>query len=151
MVNNIVVGYTPNDFFYSTAGDMPSDEVCLNTYGIDVNGQGQGTVNLTDKIYIGGNECSRYGDTINNISCDFDTLCNDSNFMDNSGNCIRNQLCLNKQNVDFLVEKENSHLDAEKRNNDINVVYDRTIMDSVNLGIGILFILFIIYRNRNVR
>jgi len=132
MPNNIIIGYTPNDFFYSTAGDMPKEDECKNVYGD--NGSA-----LNGKKNADGKPSG------------WDDICNDERFMDNSGNCIKHQLCINKQNVDFLVEKENSHLDAEKRNNDINVVYDRTIMDSVNLGIGILFILFLIYRNRNVR
>jgi hypothetical protein len=132
MPNNIIIGYTPNDFFYSTAGDMPKEDECKNVYG------DTGSA-LNGKKNADGTQSG------------WDDVCNDERFMDNSGNCIKRQLCINKQNVDFLVEKENSHLDAEKRNNDINVVYDRTIMDSVNLGIGILFILFLIYRNRNVR
>jgi len=141
MANNIIIGYSANDFFYSTAGDMPKDDVCLSSYGVDMDGNEN----------TNGSALADMKDAAGNLFTSWDDPCNDQNFMDNSGNCIKRQLCINKQNVDYLTEQENTHLDAEKRNNDINVIYDRTIMDSVNLGIGILFILFFIYRNRNIR
>lgn len=128
MSSNIIMGYSPNNFFYSQAGNMPSDTDC-------------------DQKYDDAGSVLKKSD---GTTTTWDALCNENNFMDNSGNCINRQLCINKKQVDFLVENENSHLDAEKRNTDMKVVYDRTIMDSVNLGIGIIFILFIIFRNRNI-
>jgi hypothetical protein len=125
MSNNIIMGYSANDFFYSQAGAlMPSDDDCKNKLGDD------------SPLLTGG--------------ATWTTLCNDANFMDNSGNCIGRQLCINKDKVDFIEKNENSHMDAQKRNADMNIIYNRTVMDSVNLGIGILFVLFIIYRNRNI-
>jgi hypothetical protein len=120
MANNVIVGYSANDFFYTQAGStMPSNDKCSSEFNLN-NGQ------------------------------DWQTKCNDANFMDNSYNCINMQLCLNKEKATYLLENENSHIDAEKRNGDMKVVYDRTIMDTVNLGIGIIFVLFIIFRNRNI-
>ena len=122
MANSIIMGYSPNDFFYSQAGSlMPTDDQCLL---------------LTPDTNTNGEK--------------WDDLCDDAHFIDNSGNCISRQLCINKQNVDSIVKNENAHLESQKRNADMNVLYNRTIMDSVNLGIGILFILFVIYRNRNI-
>jgi hypothetical protein len=115
MSNNILIGYSPNDFFYTQAGSaMPNARDCSN---LDI------------------------------YNASWDLTCNNANFFDNSANCINMQLCRNKEKAEFLIENENSHTDAQKRSSDMKIVYDRNVMNSVNLGIGILFVAFLIYRN----
>jgi hypothetical protein len=77
--------------------------------------------------------------------------CNSTNFIDNSGNCINRQLCVNKEKTKDLLDTQSGHLENEKRYTDERLKYDKAVMNAINLGIGIVFVIFIIFRNRNVK
>jgi len=118
MTNNIVVGYSPNDFFYVTAtneNNMPSDENCNN-------------LNFNDKSW--------------------ENKCNQENLMDNIDDCINKELCKNKNKALKLSELENSSSGATEKYMNEKMNYDNTLMNTINLGIGIAFLLIIIYKNQ---
>jgi hypothetical protein len=117
MPNNVVVGYSPNDFFYVDAinqGVMPSDEECK-----------------TMKPY----------DHSWDLSCG-------SWFSDNSGNCIKKELCINKDKAEHLTDIENTHSSAKEKYMNEKMNYDNILLNTINLGIGVMFLIIIIYKNQ---
>lgn len=126
MANKFNIGYTPNDFFYidaTTNGWSTDDAVCGN---LKISGN---TYSYTNPIWI-------------------DTCQND--FPDNSFNCTTQQLCLNKMNQAKIRAINSTHNGADKNYVDSKLKYEMTIMDIINLGIGIVFTIIIIYKNRNI-
>jgi hypothetical protein len=116
MSNNIIVGYSPNDFFYSNAvnqGIMPSDDECKKLKPYDSS---------------------------------WDISCN-AWFKDNSGNCIKKELCINKDKADYLTGMENKHSSSNEKFMNEKMNYDNILLNTINLGIGIVFLIFIIYKN----
>lgn len=114
--NEIMIGYSPNDFFYSTGyeGVRPTNAQCI---GI-----------LTET--------------------DWDIKCNDTNFTDNSNNCVLQQLCVNKKKVDNIKSIQNNQTGADERLNNTQSVYNYTLVNIVNLGVGIAVLVGLIYRYR---
>ena len=120
MATNVVVGYSPNDFFYADAanrGLMPSDTVCASLKPYDQT---------------------------------WDVSCN-SWFSDNSGNCINKELCINKDKVQYLLKTENDHSGANEKYSNAQTSYQNVLLNTINLGIGVLFLIVIIFRNRNTK
>ena len=115
------IAYSQNDFFYASAKNIGKMPTDDQCNSMDIN---------------------------NSI---WDTSCNDINFVDNSGNCINRQLCVNKEKTKDLLDTQSGHLENEKRYTDERLKYDKAVMNAINLGIGIVFVIFIIFRNRNVK
>ena len=120
MVNNVTVGYSPNDFFYADAigqGVMPSDEECKK---------------------------------LDPYSHTWDISCN-AWFRDNSGNCIKRELCVNKDKADHLTSIENNHSTSVEKLMNEKMSYDNVLLNTINLGIGVIFLLVVIYKNIKVK
>lgn len=96
--------------------------------------------------YFDSKNCTN--DIIKNLT---DEQCSGNNFIDNSMNCVYHELCKNKDLASKIMEKQTTHGGEEKKYYDSAMTYDIALMDIINLGIGILFIIAIIYRNRNVK
>ena len=104
-------------------------------------------VDAENQGYWDPNECS--SDNIKNL--DPADKCNETNFKDNGKNCVSYELCKNKELATQIMEKQTTHGGEEKKYYDSAMSYDIALMDIVNLGIGIIFIIAIIYRNRNMK
>jgi len=118
MTNNIIVGYSPNDFFYVDAinqGVMPTDDECK--------------------------ELDPYSGT-------WDVSCG-SWFSSNSDNCIKKELCINKDKAGYLSKVENTHSSSNEKYMNEKMNYDTVLLNTINLGIGVTFLLVIIYKNIN--
>jgi hypothetical protein len=118
MPNNVVVGYSPNDFFYMDAinqGVMPSGDDCK-------------TLKPYDQSW--------------DLSCG-------TWFSDNSGNCIKKELCINKDKAEYLSTVENTHSSSGEKYMNEKMSYDNVLLNTINLGIGVVFLLVIIYKNIN--
>jgi hypothetical protein len=118
MSNTILVGYSPNDFFYADAdsqGIMPTKEECSNMKPYDIL---------------------------------WDTSCNIINFPDQSGNCINKELCKNRDYVSNLYNVEQTHSGANEKYFNVKDQYDALFMNTVNLGIGCLFLGGVIIQNK---
>jgi hypothetical protein len=129
MSNSILVGYSPNDFFYAdaeTQGIMPTEEKCASM--------------------------QIYSDTWN-------TTCNDMNFEGiydasttpktlNSDMCISKELCKNKDYVNKLFQVEKKHSGSNEKYYNVKEKYDATFMDTINLAIGCVFLVVAIVKNR---
>ena len=121
MSSTVTLGYSPNDFFY-----------------VDATNQGI----MPDK-----DAC----ETLKPYDIHWDVSCSPLHFQDMSLNCVKKELCINYDKASKIMEKENTHGGADKQYADVNLKYDIAFMDVINLGIGILFAIIIIYKNRNVK
>jgi hypothetical protein len=84
-------------------------------------------------------------DSLNPYSDDWNNKCGKL-FSDNSYNCIRKELCINRDKGNKLVKMNMNTTAIEKYAND-KITYEITLMNTINLGIGIMFLVVIIYKN----
>ena len=116
MSNNIVLGYSPGDFFYVKAideGNMPDD--CKPLLEDD-------KLNSKEK-------------------------CNDENYKQNADKCLGKQLCDNKKNVELLYDLQNNHSGSDQNYLDTKEKYNDELLNTINLGIGIIASLMFIAKN----
>jgi hypothetical protein len=111
---DLLMGYSPNDFFYSLAADSE----------------------------LAG--CS----TINPLANSWDTSCNSVNFADNSNNCVLQQLCLNKEFGEKLNLAQNNQTGADERYLNSQSVFEYTLINIANLGIGVVVLMALIWKYR---
>jgi hypothetical protein len=67
-------------------------------------------------------------------------------FSDNSLNCIKRQICLNEKNVTSLNNVDTEHTTNYAKNTNNSLEFQDTFLNTINLGIGILFIIFSIFK-----
>jgi len=118
MSDNITVGYSPNNFFYTAAiaeKQMPQESDCKNLKPNDQS---------------------------------WEMKCNQQNFSTNSTDCIRKELCKNKDLATSLTNMENSNSGVVEKYMNEKMNYDNMLMNAINLGIGIVFLIVIIYKNQ---
>lgn len=60
-------------------------------------------------------------------------------------NCYENELCINKSNAKKINSLQTNHDGSSERRNDKNVDYNRELLRSYNLGIGIVGVGAMIY------
>jgi len=137
MANNVLVGYSPNDFFYVQAEQ--SNLISPNT---DCNG-----------LTVRGNAILPNGITINDGSSlplsdpAWDIICNNY-FSQNQDNCLKRELCNNKNKASQLGDLQNTKLGAMEKYMNEKMNYDSILMNTINLGIGIVFLIVVIYKNQ---
>jgi hypothetical protein len=107
-VKNITVAYNPNDFFYVTA---------LDSDGEKFNSEKNKTCVIERTDYSSRSYCSTLTD---------------------KSNCYKNELCINKSNAQKINSLQTNHDGSSERRNDKNVDYNRELLKSYNLGIGIV-------------
>lgn len=115
-LSDIVVGYSPTDFFYvdaQTKNFMKPDSCTSDIMNLD------------------GNACTTH-------------------FVDNSYNCIMKELCLNKQYAESISSVQSGHNGADEKYSNAKTIFDKTVTNTINLGIGIVVMVVLIYRNRNI-
>jgi len=130
MSSDIVIGYNKNDFFYVTAeenGHMPSDKKCTEILDPD------NTFNYGE-ICKTANEEQKYV----------------FNTDDNSSKCIERELCENKKKVNQIQVIQNNHSGSQEKYNDYTKLFQSTRLDTLNLGVGIAVLIYLIYRTRNI-
>lgn len=117
--NNVYIGYNQNDFFYADVKDI----VVGNGY----------TMSPTDE------ECDEFRNKNWEEPCKYW-------FSDNSLNCIKNEICNNKDSVKRLNKIDDSHNSSYVKNIDNDVEFRNTFLDTINLSLGILFLFFLFNR-----
>jgi hypothetical protein len=126
MSDKIYIGYSPTNFYYVDAltrgaDYAPNDAAC--------------------SYWLEGNV---------DLSCSFTERNPNTNniwFADNSFNCIQKELCINKELAQSLV-LENSNDGGKERYFDNNHTYYNYILKTVNLGMGICIILYLMLFRR---
>ena len=122
-VKNITIAYNPNDFFYVTA---------LNSSGNIFNSDNTNCNDIVDITTYNRTYCSPLIDS--NITNCYTLNANDANIK----NCYDNELCINKFNANKINQLQSNHDGSSERRNDKNVDYNRELLRSYNLGIGIV-------------
>ena len=119
MSQEIYIGYSPTEFYY---------------YNLHSNGA---------PFYPTNDECSLLlNDNLNNnISCD------DIGFKDNSFNCLKQEICKNEMLAENLnLEYKNNGI--SQKYNDYKYGYNNYLINSINLVVGIIIIVYLIFRER---
>uniref|UniRef100_A0A6C0DBR1 Uncharacterized protein n=1 Tax=viral metagenome TaxID=1070528 RepID=A0A6C0DBR1_9ZZZZ len=117
--NTVLIGYNPNDFFYSNAASL-------------------GNMPSDDKC----NELKPYDDSWNNDKCKPDK------FPNNSIDCINVELCKNKNYANKLMNINKGNANSDEKYYNVKEQYDILFMNSINLGIGCVFLFWFIFKNR---
>jgi len=120
MTSDIVVSYSPNDLFYTVA---------------ETNGN-----------MLTTNDCTALKPT--HIS--WDISCNNTNFPHFKESCINKELCINKENASAIRIIQSGHNGADEKYSNANSYYGYTILNMFNLGIGIVFLIYIINKYRKL-
>ena len=117
MSKNIVIGYSPNDFFYTqaTGNLIPSESSCAQLAS----------------------------------QTEWETRCNSINFADNIETCIKKELCSNKENHDLLLGINNGHSGSDEKYLNTKTMYNRDLLNSINLGVGVFVLAGMCFYYRN--
>jgi hypothetical protein len=67
-------------------------------------------------------------------------------FSDNSLNCIKREICKNQQNVNSINTVDASHNSIYAKNTDNSSEFQDTFLNTINLGIGVLFVILMIFK-----
>ena len=120
--SEIYIGFSPNNFYYVDAMNRgadfaPDDAVCGNLIS-------------------------------SNIACQHHKSSDPStvlSFNDNSFNCIQQEMCINKKLADSLTSQYNND-GGDVKYMDFQKSYYTYLIKSVNLGIGIIVLLYLMTR-----
>lgn len=119
MSNSVFVEYNPNDFFYAIANK-----------GVVTPSKG---------------EC----DVLNIHDNSWDDKCDSDKFQDNFQECIERELCINQEGVDKIKRTQNRHNGSDEKYANTSIEHGGVVINTINLGIGVLFLMGLIYRLRN--
>ena len=147
-MSNVYLAYSPNDYFYvdiSNIGIQDYDNQLSNIDCVDI---------LSKTTWVDMNKFSNINNAvINNVNNDsdisgsskisWDISCNNW-FSDNSLNCIRYQLCKNKMNAESIKSLDTKHTSDFAKDIDTNDKFKKIFLNTVNLTIGVLFLLIVI-------
>ena len=114
--SDILIGYSKNDFFYVNAEN---------------NGKMPNYQMCTDlKIH----------------DVNWDISCNSTHFIDASANCLKKELCINKEYSNTIKSMQQTHSGSGEKYDNAKDVYDQTFAHTVNLGSGIVVIMILLYK-----
>jgi hypothetical protein len=128
----------------------------------EINPQNQYVVSYNnDDFYCNSIGLTTLNNIDSNINVDLSTFCKnpnsygefykkekcDSTFNTNDSCNLINELCENQNNFNKIKELQTTHSVANSRYSDIDSFYKTEVLKSVNLGIGIFILSFIIYKN----
>ena len=141
-VKNITVAYNPNDFYYMNAknseGVATTDtslttrkNYCDTKKNSDINGN-----KVSMKCEINDDKLKVNGTTIAK---------NNDNYENYLSHCYDKALCINEDNQKKINNLQLKHDGADERHGDINIYYNRELLKTYNLGIGIVGVGIMIY------
>lgn len=114
--SDILVGYSKNDFFY-------------------VNAENNETMPTAEM-------CT--GLKTHDIS--WDISCNTANFIDSSANCLKKELCINKDYSNKIKSMQQTNSGSGEKYDNAKDVYDQTFAHTINLGTGIIILMIAMYK-----
>lgn len=116
--SDILIGYNKNDFFY-------------------VNAENNGEM---------PNDETCKGTELKIHDASWDIRCNNTNFIDNSANCLNKELCINKEYSNKIKSMQQTHSGSGEKYDNAKDVYDQTFAHTVNLGTGIVLLSILLYK-----
>jgi hypothetical protein len=123
--NSILVGYSPNDFFYNTISSISVEDKQNDS---DSNSSDLNCDNL--KLRMGNVNCGYEGP---------DSVWGDSGTNLGRETCVQYEICTNKENVNWLATQSTPSATSLS---DVEDIYNKTIIMTVNLAIGIVAIIY---------
>ena len=84
-----------------------------------------------------------------NDSSTLDMKCNNQSFQDNSTNCINYALCKNKSLANTLQKYQGTSNGASEKYSDSTTMFNSTLLNTANLTIGIIVLVYLVYKNRS--
>ena len=139
-VKNITVAYNPNDFYYMNA---------INSEGKPANNATGATDNIYEnqKAYCITKKDTNMCEISNGVLKVNENVISSEN--ENYGtylsNCYDKALCINEDNQKKINNLQLKHDGADERHGDINIYYNRELLKTYNLGIGIVGVGIMIY------
>jgi len=114
--SDIIIAYNKNDFFYVNAENNGEMPVKSDCNSLDI------------------------------MNVNWDISCNPTHFDDNSGNCLKRALCVNKELAGTLNELQRQHSGSDERYANATDIYDETFAHTLNLGTGIVLLSVLLYK-----
>jgi hypothetical protein len=74
--------------------------------------------------------------------------CKSDKFEDNSNYCINIELCKNKDYANKLMNINKGNANTDEKYYNVKEQYDILFMNSINLGIGCVFLFWFLFKNR---
>lgn len=136
-VKNITVAYNPNDFYYMNAKNSADEPA--NTAPIGGSSTHENyciTKKDTNMCEISNGVLKVNGSTITETN---------SGYVTSLSNCYDKALCINEDNQKKINNLQLKHDGADERHGDINIYYNRELLKTYNLGIGIVGVGIMIY------
>jgi hypothetical protein len=168
-ISDVTVNYSPTDYFYVMANDvMPTDAQCNDpaTDFVIISDASCVSFPSSGDIVKKVNECeselekSSTDVTEQNIVECLKKIDNNDNkgtttyaadypkwkqWQDLSMNCYKKELCNNKKNAIEINRLQNNHLGSDQNYENTKAIYTNQYMKTVNLSIGVIFLLLAIY------
>ena len=138
----VTLAYNPNDFFYASSYNTPSDAECAQFLkNNDTFSQCSTCYNNIDAItaingntYTGGNVYTGVNGNLYINNCDI-------GFWNNSSkDCYLNQLCQNKSLANSAINMQNNYGGSDQRYADISKEYDYAVLHTINIASGFVII-----------
>lgn len=129
-MSTVYVGYNPGDFFYKNINQA---DVSGTSYHL------KPTKEECDVLYAN----PKFDSSKINNTCSVW-------FSDNSLNCIKYRLCANEEDVNYINELEDTHNSRYGKNTANQEELSNTLLNTLNLAIGIVFIFFMIYKMQKI-
>jgi len=76
--------------------------------------------------------------------------CEGKNFITNKKDCLDQQLCKNKELGNDILQIQQSHSGSVEKHNDSKDIFNREVFKTANLSIGIIGLLYLTYRFRQI-
>ena len=114
--SDILIGYSKNDFFYVNAENNETMPTAEMCTSLNIDHPG------------------------------WDISCNSANFIDSSANCLKKELCLNKEYSNTIKSMQQTNSGSGEKYDNAKDVYDQTFAHTVNLGSGIIVIMVLLYK-----
>jgi hypothetical protein len=140
-MSTVAIAYNPNDFFYASSYNTPTDDVCAqylqnehrykycsSCYDIKISG------NIDD---ISGNTYAGNDNISGNV---FINKCDLGVWNDSSSNCFKYQLCKNKNLAKKAFNMQNKYGGSDERYANIKKEYDYAVLHSINIITGIFVV-----------
>jgi len=145
-VKNITVAYNPNDFYYMNAKNSADEPA--NTAPIGGLSTHENYCDTKKNSDIFGNKFSMKCEISNGVlKVNGTTIAkqNNNDYENYLSHCYDKALCINEDNQKKINNLQLKHDGADERHGDINIYYNRELLKTYNLGIGIVGVGIMIY------
>lgn len=147
-MSTVSIAYNPNDFFYASSYNTPSDDLCTqflqnNTpyndcskcYNIQITGKIDDIIANTFAGVIDNNNA--YLGINGNV---FIGNCDLGYWRDTSSNCLKYELCKNKNLANTIGKIQNNYGGSDERYANIKKEYDYAVLHTINIITGIFIV-----------